>query len=96
MSIVKNMSLHAFGVDIVFTRGYSLLCAVQMAQVAQAEKKPAHGGCPGIQSCAMITNLSLETYIDVHAALTKGTSQVQKVSAVEKAMYKMSDLKQVG
>lgn len=43
----------------------------------------------------MLTNLPLETYIDVHAALTKGTAQVQKVSAVEKAMYKMSDLKQV-
>lgn len=34
--------------------------------------------------------------MDMHAALTKGgLPKVQKVSAVERAMYKMNDLKQV-
>ncbi len=41
------------------------------------------------------SSLNLETYIDLHAALCKGTFQVQKVSVVERAMYKMNDLKQV-
>ena len=34
--------------------------------------------------------------MDMHAALTKGSvSKVQEVPAVERAMYKMNDLKQV-
>lgn len=52
--------------------------------------------CVSIPRRSVLSNLSLEAYMDMHAALTKGSlPKVQKVSDVERAMYKMNDLKQV-
>ena len=39
--------------------------------------------------------MSLETYMDIRKALTKGDSCVQSVPAAERAMYKLTDLRQV-
>jgi hypothetical protein len=39
---------------------------------------------------------SLEAYIQIHQALTKGGSTVQPVNAYEECFYKNTDLKQVG
>ncbi|CAL8468078.1 g7617 [Coccomyxa elongata] len=52
--------------------------------------------CVSTPRRSVLSTLSLEAYMDMHAALTKGSlPKVQKVSAVERAMYKMNDLKQV-
>ena len=39
--------------------------------------------------------MSLKTYLDLHNVLTKGETRVQVVTSMEKAMYTVSDLKQV-
>ncbi|BDA42231.1 hypothetical protein COCOBI_03-1180 [Coccomyxa sp. Obi] len=52
--------------------------------------------CASIPRRSVLSMLSLEAYMDMHAALTKGSlPKIQKVSPVERAMYKMNDLKQV-
>ncbi len=43
-----------------------------------------------------LLGMPLETYMDIHKALTKGADLVQPVSTVERGMYKMAELKQVG
>ena len=47
---------------------------------------------PGAAVCEM----PLERYIDLHAALQRGTGCVQTFSAVEAVMFRVADLKQVG
>ena len=42
-----------------------------------------------------LATISLETYQEAFSSLTRGTGSVQPVSMQEKALYKMSDLKQV-
>ena len=39
--------------------------------------------------------MPLERYLDLHAALESGTGRVQEFSAVEAAMFRVSDLKLV-
>lgn len=43
-----------------------------------------------------LSSLSLEDYLDLRVALTKNTGRVQKMSPVERGMYRVNDLKQVG
>ncbi len=38
--------------------------------------------------------MPLERYLDLHAALERGTGSVQSFSAVEAGMFRMADLKQ--
>ena len=45
---------------------------------------------------AAVCEMPLERYIDLHAALQRGTGCVQSFSAVEAVMFRMADLKQVG
>jgi hypothetical protein len=45
--------------------------------------------------CSAVLGINLETYIELHQALTKGTEVAQKVPLLEEAYYKSSDLKQV-
>ena len=42
-----------------------------------------------------LATISLEAYQEAFSSLTRGTGSVQPVSMKEKALYKMSDLKQV-
>ena len=43
---------------------------------------------------AAVSEMPLERYIDLHAALQRGTGSVQRFSAVEAGMFRMADLKQ--
>ena len=44
---------------------------------------------------AAVSSLSLETYLQLRQALTKGGKAAQPVPAFEEAFYKPTDLKQV-
>jgi hypothetical protein len=44
---------------------------------------------------ASVSSLSLETYLQLRQALTKGESAVKPVQQFEEAFYKPNDLKQV-
>ena len=45
-------------------------------------------------AAAVVSEMSLERYLDLHAALERGTGSVQSFSAVEAGMFRMADLKQ--
>lgn len=47
-------------------------------------------------AAAVLSELPLERYMDLHAALERGTGCVQSFSAVEAVMFRIADLKQVG
>ena len=76
-----------------------VLAIMQAAVSKQIEAQPGPAGSrmedPRQTDQSVVSNLSLETYIDMQMALCKGSSEVQKVPLVERAMYKMNDLKQV-
>lgn len=44
---------------------------------------------------SQVASISLETYIQLHEALTKGKSHVQPVTPIEEHFFKVQDLKQV-
>jgi hypothetical protein len=45
---------------------------------------------------AYVSSLSVEAYVALHAALTKGRGAVQAVTPIEEAFYKLGDLRAVG
>lgn len=76
-----------------------VLALMQAAVSKQIEAQPGPAGSKMEDNRqtdqSVVSSLSLETYIDMQMALCKGSSEVQKVPLVERAMYKMNDLKQV-
>jgi len=42
-----------------------------------------------------ISALSLDSYVQLYRALTKGSDKVQSVTPIEECYYKISDIKQV-
>ena len=48
-----------------------------------------------VPATAIVSEMPLERYIDLHAALERGTGSVQSFSAMEAVMFRMADLKQV-
>lgn len=76
-----------------------VLAIMQAAVSKQIEAQPGPAGSKmgdhRQTRQSVVSSLSLETYIDMQMALCKGSSEVQKAPLVERAMYKMNDLKQV-
>ena len=74
---------------------WDLQIGLQTAAPPIAAAAAEHAG-PGLAGCvAQLSGLSLEAYAELHSLLTKDTGTVQPVLTLEKACYKMSDLKQV-
>ena len=48
---------------------------------------------PAVEAAA-VSEMPLELYMDLHAALERGTGSVQSFSAMEAVMFRMADLKQ--
>ena len=48
---------------------------------------------PAVEAAA-VSEMPLERYMDLHAALERGTGSVQSFSAMEAVMFRMADLKQ--
>ena len=46
-------------------------------------------------AAGVISEMPLERYLDLHAALERGVGRVQEFSLVEAAMFRVSDLKLV-
>ena len=76
----------------IHTARLQQLCDLPVAQ--QQLTPPAVVSSVTGQALGLPT-ISLEAYQEAFSSLTRGTGSVQPVSMKEKALYKMSDLKQV-
>ena len=70
-------------------RSQALSTALGTAQAAAPAPAAAAAA-----AAATVSEMPLERYLDLHAALERGTGSVQSFSAVEAGMFRMADLKQ--